>query len=261
MTCDAVWPRLRLFNAGYVAFPTCQLCNAAEDTIHHRAWWCSAACATAARAEHASEALVCRAHAVGPAGPIFNYGLVPLVEARVPAPASDFAAQSFRPDGSSMPISQLMLRGTGCIHGSASQHAIPEFRRAAWAAVEVGEDGELGHALLGVVPKELPQTSKAAEYVAAEPFCKCASDGASPVGECANVMTHVGLEETDALSGKRRYAGVLRTMRGARRGPLHMRKVKAHQSLNPASPPAEQALAFGNAAADLGAKVALVIHG
>ena len=50
--------------------------------------------------------------------------------------------------------------------GSCKPHVFADLSRAAWAAVQIDDQGEITRALTGVVPAHLPQIAQAAEHVA-----------------------------------------------------------------------------------------------
>ena len=95
------------------------------------------------------------------------------------------------------------------LDGSASTHIIPELRRAAWAVVQWAA-GKARTIRDGVVPRSLPQTSQAAEHVAAAVLARIAATGVRAYGDCYNVVQRARQGAASAREDKELYGGVWR---------------------------------------------------
>ena len=154
------------------------------------------------------------------------------------------------------------LSGVICYAGSCTVSRWNGVRRAAWAAVEIAEDGKVKAVLTGPVRANLPQTPQAAEYVARCAAAQCADGPSWFVGDCANVARSRGSAEREAkraTTDRRLYAGISRTSDREPAAKLIRGgiKVRAHQALPNEVTRREHVYQLGNAAADICAKEAV----
>ncbi len=202
--------------------------------MHHRLWRCCAPEAVAVRSSVAPPALVARARAEDADHPLYSEGWIPLDSEALGNPALDYDVQLHiaDADGTLRKVDREptpgMLCGAVCLDGSASQSPLAELRRASWAVVQVDDQGRPSAAVSGLVPCGFPQTSQAAEFLAAHGFSVYGAQGAQAIGDCSNVVKQVAANWPDATAPHRKYAGVVRSMWRCARGPWVFRKVAAH---------------------------------
>ncbi len=156
------------------------------------------------------------------------------------------------------------MHGSNYIDGSCTTGVFPELRRAAASLVQWSRDKPAGWVIRTPVPRPLPQTPQAAEYVALAVTRQFADvdrkiDVAS---DCANVVVDAGPLTGRATSANRVHAAInkenLADLRW--REAATVRKVPAH--VNPLAVPAGRARddAVGNQKADEAAKQAVLLH-
>ncbi len=78
--------------------------------------------------------------------------------------------------------------GTIFADGHATRTGVDGVDRASWAVIELDDQGDLVSCMCGVVPADYPQTSQAAEYLAAAYAAQVAAPGATLHDDCANVV-------------------------------------------------------------------------
>ena len=83
--------------------------------------------------------------------------------------------------------------------GSCKQTGDPELTRAAWAVVEVDQEGQLVACLEGPVWRGAPQTAQAAEYVACASAIQIIDDDAELYGDCLNVVRDAMKSDSERL--------------------------------------------------------------
>jgi len=128
----------------------------------------------------------------------------------------------------------------------------------------VDQGGRAVAELRGIVPRHLPQTSQAAEYLAVGNSLGHLRREATYYEDCLGVHRNVValMQNHDHWRGKGCYHAVLRGLARNRRLHLLSRfvKVKAHVDADSCSDDAERFLATGNDLADKGAKAAVALH-
>ena len=118
------------------------------------------------------------------------------------------------------------------VDGSCFPSPIKGLARAGCAVIEVSEDGELVRQSLMPVPRHLPQTAQAAEYVAYALAMRIISRPADLAGDCKGVVQMSRAPLQKMLSPRVWYAGIvldaLRHPEQRRR--VETRWVKAHRT-------------------------------
>ncbi len=156
---------------------------------------------------------------------------------------------------------RIRLGGRLYVDGSCTQSVFTELRRAGSALVVRQAGGPIEARYLLPVWAPLPQTPQAAEYLA--PVAPMANIGcrSTVVSDCLNVVRDFGRLRAAALSGSRKYAGLLKHVLGAEAGKaVEVTKVRAHRHVASIPPGAEREDAIGNAAVDRAAKEAVKLH-
>ena len=267
----ALWTRSRLHDAGYADSWLCPLCNEKPDTEFHRWWECPASAAE--RLRLTSQETRDRAMLAGQQSLLYSRGVVEHPDEWLPLPAED-VRQRFHmkhSDGTwsdeafcgSIPTALRSSEYDLYTDGSCSTEPLAERRRASWAVVWADLDGtEIGR-LNGVVPRGMPQTPQAAEYLAALAAAEVAQPGHEVYCDCLGVVRHfVQRAGASQLSAKLLYSGVVRLARSEAgwKQVSGMTKVPAHVDLGATLSPDERRKARGNSAADEGAKAAAARH-
>ena len=80
------------------------------------------------------------------------------------------------------------MEGSIFTDGSCTRRFNSEFNRAAWAAVQIDSTGALQAVLKGIVPRTLPQTPQAAEYLAAAAATEVTTGETSIYIDCKGVV-------------------------------------------------------------------------
>eukprot|EP00973_Karenia_brevis_P063529 8828756-Karenia_brevis.AAC.1 len=163
---NGLWTNARLAQAGYEVDGMCSLCHEAEDTLFHRWWQCQAPEACAARNSLATDMLKDAATAAGPSSALFTRGIATHPAWKVPRPCSEGGIQFERNGITIHDPNQWCMQGNIFYDGSCEQRGSCDLSRAAWAAVEVNDDGVPTATMIGPVWAALPQTAQSAEYCA-----------------------------------------------------------------------------------------------
>ena len=129
-----MWTNSRLNKADGRVSKMCQLCGRAEDTEHHRIWWCPET--EHERNKWASAALMREARAAGLADRFYVTGVFP-------HPAEEWTPPDER---NNMAWEELegyegVLEGDLYVDGSCTTGPFKELRRAAFSVVAVRGDG------------------------------------------------------------------------------------------------------------------------
>ena len=201
-----------------------------------------------------------RARAAKEGNVLYERGLLQHPAGEAPQPAGDRDDRWWAEDGSQ--------EFTDCevfVDGSCTTHAVPELRRAAWAAVEVDAiSGKVTKCLSGVVPSTFLQTPQAAEFVVMEAVAARISAGVSLASDCLNVVQQMHAPMAQRLRTNKIFAGISRSL-AKWSGDIQevfkkVRKVAAHVEVDQCATEMAKKDARGNGAADLAAKAARDFH-
>ncbi len=264
VACGAVWTASRAQELGYVTDGLCALCRKARDTIHHRVYECEETRQTVRGAVPGwfwSEAMRTGAH-----GPFWTAGLFPHPADIAPRPRSDLycEVERHRENG------EQGAEGEGCadlegrvyVDGTCKPSAIRGLARAAVSLIKATKEGAPIKTLQLPVPRGLPQTSQAAEFLAMSVGFTCAVGPTELIGDCLGVVNKFTAAVAKALSPACKYAGLV--LAAYRRPEIRrtalVRWTKAHRSLKGDEPEEEVADVRGNSAADAAAKDANSLH-
>ena len=258
VVCSAVWPAARLAAAGYATSAQCTRCGKAKDTIFHRVWECE----STADLRVGHDQLVKEAKEQGESHPTFGLGgLMVNPSEHKPGPWAG-SMQLGHAAGTEQKRCFQAAGGPIYVDGSCVPHAIPELARAAWAAVQLDEQGKLVASASGPVPAGWPQTSQAAEHLAMVHAVRNADPDCTIVGDCQNVVETARAGPCPHRWRQLLYGGCWKTAwrSPAAKALLSFNKVKSHQAWEAMPEGPQRDAARGNDAADFWAKHALTQH-
>jgi len=200
--CSAIWTKERAEDAGYVMDNLrCELCNAADDTIHHRIFACP--CADEIRKRHRGTFKVMVTGKTADKW-LYTKGIMAHPADRCPKPpAADGIDFTW---GEHVPKEEQDLEKVGghiaFCDGSAGRHPVAELRRAAWAVAFFNDLGQLQLKVAGPVWRHLPQTAQAAEYLSAMAAVQLMKRPTRLVGDCLGVVkAATALKDEGRISG------------------------------------------------------------
>ncbi len=272
VACGAIMTYSKAAAAGYLVDDACPLCGRRGDTMVHRIWQCQHPTAVEARNAAVPRWLQDEfARAADTAtNQFWTTAFIPHPADEWPAPIADTEMQYewageggpgvHDRDGDGRPL----LHGSLYVDGSCTTSPFHELRRAATTVVQWAPEQPGGWRLQLPLPRYIVQSSQAAEYCAI-PLIKQFTHPARAINvasDSANVVRDMTSPPKMVLTGKRMYAGLLKTAltdpEWRRR--TTVRKVPAH--INPTSLPSGAARddAVGNDMADLSAKEAVRAH-
>ncbi len=182
VACDAVMTYDKALRGGYLVDNLCPKCRRGPDTNYHRIWRCQHQDAVSARQAVAPSWLIREAeNAEGAADAKFWVtGIIPHPGDEWPRPSQGEEAvfEWIGPGQPSVsnrsPNGKPHVHGQVYIDGSCTTNVFPELRRAAAALIQWAYTAESGWRVLYPVPRTLPQTPQAAEYVALALTCQSA---------------------------------------------------------------------------------------
>ncbi len=156
---------------------------------------------------------------------------------------------------------KIQLGGRLYVDGSCTQQVFAELRRAAAGLVVRRPNCAVEARYLLPVWSPIPQSSQSAEYIAVVAPMRNISSATVMVSDCLNVVKDFGREAAAMVSGKRRYAGLMRHAWAVEdRRHIEVCKTKAHRAVGSLQPGLDREDAIGNAAADRAAKEAVNLH-
>ena len=251
------WTGDRARRAGYLTSGKCPLCGE-DDSVFHRNWICKPVQEERDRAAPPWFQRIARN--AGARDPLYTLGLVehPDAEAQPPLREGGFFLERY--DGGDEDLKTATLEGKLYTDGSASRPQVWSLARAGWAVAVVDATGELKARLSGPVWHPLPQTSGAAEVVAAAVAHEVVTPG-SHSGVRTDSELVLKLFGSHGLAGTTLYSGIVKTARGrvGADGIRYLEKVKGH--VNPDTVEGEDRVkALGNDAADKGADTGREAH-
>lgn len=185
---NALWTKKRAERCGYVVEDlSCGLCGLEVDTLHHRLWKCSHTSAVVQRRAHATQKVIDAAIKAGPRSALYNRGIMQHPCEDYPEAQKDTMVTLVR-HGKRVEAHEFTLEGNVHLDGTCDQRQILDLKRAAWAVVQVNDNGEVESAAFGPVPACLPQTSQAGEYAALAAAEHLKTGKCNLFGDCQNVV-------------------------------------------------------------------------
>ncbi len=268
VACNAVMTFSRAVAQGYMVHDICPMCGCAGDTIRHRVWECQHADVVEARRRAAPAWLIDEVRRRPRTQARWTTGVIPHPGDIWPRPSADaIPTAEFDGDGE-RPLSAdciPRLHGQVYVDGSCTNHVIHDLRRAGTSIVTMGHDDAPLWRIRMPLPSPMPQTSQAAEF-AAMPMLLAylgAAEGKWDVAsDCLNVVHACSGPPARALSGQRRYGGVLKPVLADTRWgkQVTVRKVPAHVEYSALPMGPQRSDAVGNHWADKEAKAAVEDH-
>ncbi len=264
VVCGAIWTAARAKELGYDTDGNCTLCHGAPDTIRHRVYECPCtrdAVKSAVPLWFWNEAMRTGAHT-----PFWISCIFPHPGDVAPKPRTDLYCEVEHHTAESREAAnddnRTHIAGTVYVDGSCTPSPIRGLARAAGSLIMQGADGLTVKTLQMTVPRHLPQTSQAAEYLMMAAAYGCARGAAEFIGDCLNVVRKFTTSTVKALAPTGKYAGlVLSSYRDpAAKRTISVRWTRAHRTLVGDEPPEVVADVRGNAAADEAAKAAVTLH-
>ncbi len=265
--CGGIYTRHRAAADGYAVEDVCPQCGAEGDTVHHRVYCCPHT--RAAVLDQVPRWLYEEGGRARPTDRFWNTSLFPHPADVWPQPARDFSGYTVGDEeGSNGSLHWWdAVDGFGddiYTDGSCEHSPIRGLARAAAAAVQVDGDGRRIRAIFLPVPRHLPQTSQAGEYVAVGTARRMAAKKARIRCDCENVVRTANAAVRSALAPGKLYAGIAldsftRVGDEAVEGTT-VEWVKAHRKEHEDMSHATLVDVRGNAAADALAGEAVLMH-
>ncbi len=254
-----VLTRSRAVELGYDIDDECELCGHKGDSIFHRTYRCSG-----------SEAIVKQAvpewfwremQDADEKDTFWVSAAVPHPADLVPPPRPDYLSWAFDEQGHR--CEDPRMEGHVFIDGSCSTSVFKGLQRAALALVQLNDGAKPTKTVSVPLWSSLPQTSQAAEHAAYAGLSHVLDGRAIAYGDCQGVLDLAAKCPAERYSGRKKYAGILRSMLKFPQGMAHIadtKKVKAHQHVASITDDHERWLAVGNDLADKAAKAARERH-
>ncbi len=167
------------------------------------------------------------------------------------------------PPAPSMTVPRGALGGRIYVDGSCVPSVIRGLARAACAVVELGAAGLPRRIATAHVPRHLPQTPQAAEYLGLAIGIGVVKRAASIIGDCLNVIRDANRPLSQCLSARRMYGGLVVAFTrdpGCRKLVKDIRWTKAHREEGNAADASDAMDIRGNFLADEAAKAAIADH-
>ena len=249
---QAIWSPQRLHAVGYDIDVMCSLCEEAPDSLGHRLFQCR--CTQDLREQHldAYDVEYLKYH---DDRSVLGAGLQRMPEPIEPRRRGMGHEEVEEWTVTGGPIEDF-LYGEVFTDGSCFKHGPPTWNQAGWAVCKVSRDGALLAWMRGAVGGQLPQSSGAAEYVAALALTTRAT---REIEALVDYQGLIGLLEAslDTISYRKNiYSGLkLQTRAKAPRGSTFS-KVQAHVNPETCTDPMVYFRAIGNEHADKVAKEA-----
>ncbi len=264
--CDGVYTRHRAVANGYDVADVCCHCGAEGDTVHHRVYCCpftrSAVLAVV------PEWLYREGGRASPSSRFWTTGLCPHPADNWPLPAEGFHGLVVGDLNGSEGLVGWEDARTGFggylyTDGSCEHGAVRGLSRAGCSAVQTGADGSRTRAIYLPVPRHLPQSSQAGEYVGVAVARRKAARAADVKCDCANVVKAAQAPAKIALAPTKAYAGLVLdryTRCDEASSNTTVTWVKAHRTECEGDDAATRRDIRGNAAADALAGEAVGLH-
>jgi hypothetical protein len=265
--CNGIFTRQRAAENGYIVDNVCTHCGAVGDTIHHRTFCCPHT--KAAVLEQIPRWLYEEGGRASPTDLFWSTSIFPHPADGWPRPAADFDGIIVGDEDGASGAEQWYDPTTGFggwvyTDGSCVHSPIRGLARAAAAAVQVNDSGDRIRAIYLPVPKHLPQTSQAGEYVGVATARRMAVRRAHVHCDCENVVRTANAPAKAALSAAKTYAGIAldkyTRMGDAAVAGTEVSWVKAHRAAHDGMSEVERRDVKGNAAADKLAGEAVLLH-
>ncbi len=208
-TCGAIMTGAKAVRMGYKTDGMCPLCGLALDTLAHRTYHCPATM-------HAVEAVVPNwflqeARRCASTCRFYTTGICPNPGdlAQRPPVGLDVKVKNLVPQPKGNEDDLIALSGRAYIDGSSTTPTIRSMARAACAIVSTAEDGTPLKVLQAAVPRHLPQTAQAAEFLALGLVFRALRGRTEVTGDCLNVVRAANGYCREPFAPSKMYAGIL----------------------------------------------------
>ncbi len=190
--------------------PCAPLCRRARDTLTHRVYECPESEATVRasvpawfwqEAQRAASSSSFWTTGICPS-PV---DLAPMPDTKLTVTCERTSAGGDAEEGESL----LDMEGHLYIDGSCTTPMVRELARAGCSIVRTNAEGTPTKILRAAVPRHLPQTAQAGEYLAYGIVMKALSGAATITGDCRNVVDAANGTVRNALAHTKMYAGIL----------------------------------------------------
>ncbi len=264
VVCGSLMTGARALDMGYAVDALCPLCRKARDTLTHRVYHCpesEAAVRAAVPAWFWDEA-----QRAASGSSFWTTGVCPNPVDLAPLPDVKLTVTSERvvAEGSTGGDEGLLdMRGHLYIDGSCTTPTIRELARAGCSIVSTNAEGTPTKILRAAVPRHLPQTAQAGEYLAYGIVMKALCGEATITGDCRNVVDAANGKVRNALAHTKLYAGILLSTLAdpqKKKWAGQIRWMRAHCKATGDEPSDVLRDIKGNEAADAAAKEAVRDH-
>ncbi len=264
VVCGSLMTGARAQEMGYDVDALCPLCRRARDTLTHRVYECP-------HSEEAVKAAVpdwfwTEARRTAAGSSFWTTGICPNPADLAPPPDVELTVTCERlgaGDGQAENDGLMDIKGWAYIDGSATTPAIRGMARAGCAIVNTDDQDTPLKILRAAVPRHLPQTAQAAEFLAYGLVVGALRGQTTITGDCLNVINAANGHARNVLAHTKTYAGILLStiaIPERRRLAGHVRWTRAHQKAKGDEPPDVLRDIKGNDAADAAAKEAVGNH-
>ncbi len=262
-TCGAVMTGAKAIKMGYRVDGLCALCRQALDTLAHRVYECP--CTMDAVSAEVPGWFLDEARRSAATCRFWTTGACPDPGDLAPLPpvGLDVKVKRLRQSPSEDASDLIAIAGRAYIDGSSTTPAFKSLARAACAIVQTTAEGEPTKVLQAAVPRHLPQTAQAAEFLGLGVVMRALRAKTEVVGDCLNVVRAANGRGRDPFAHTKVYAGILLDTHAdpdRRRLAGEVKWTRAHRKLTGSEGEEERRDIVGNAAADLEAKDALDEH-
>ncbi len=209
--CEGIYTRERALHNGYDVENVCAKCGARGDSVHHRTYKCPATRSTVL--QYVPRWLYEEGARAAPSEKFWVTGAFPHPADDWPTPQREFTAKWHRcddEDGCDGDEADDDDRFGGFIYidGSCVPNDIRGLARASCSGVQVNGDGRMKRAVTMPIPKGLPQTSQASEFVALGTIRQLLEKRTNIRADCMNVVKTANAAASKALAANRVYAGI-----------------------------------------------------
>ncbi len=262
-TCGAIMTGARAIRMGYRTDGYCPLCKSAMDTLAHRIYECP--CTASAVAAVVPDWFIKEARRCAATSRFWTTGICPDPGDLAPMPPTtlEVQVQTLVHAADSDPGDLIAIKGRGYVDGSSTTPTIKSLARASCSVVQTTADGTPTKILQAAVPRHLPQTAQAAEYLGMGIAVRALRGETELVGDCLNVVRAVNGWGRQPFSPKKVYAGILLDTQAdpqRRRLAGEVRWTRAHRQITGGESWDVVRDIRGNDAADRAAKDALSLH-
>ncbi len=263
VACGALMTGDRAIRQGYQVDGLCPLCRHARDTLTHRVYECPHSRAVVKEA--VPDWFWHEAQRSAAGNSFWTTGICPSPVDLAPLPeaALNVVVEDLRAGGRPAGEELVALCGRVYFDGSCTTPAVRGLARASCSIVQTDDNGVPEKILQAAVPRHLPQTAQAAEFLGCAISIHSTRGPSIITGDCINVVNAANGCVRNSLAPSKAYAGLVLAMIAdpdRRRQAGTIRWTKAHRSISGNESRDELRDIRGNEAADKAAKGAVELH-